>query len=64
MDESVISFVKGELSKQTIVYHTQKIINKYFELKFDGDKCGLFLSLLIFMAFIVSRKTTRNKDNK
>ena len=54
--ESVISSLKGELSKRSIAYQTQQIINNYFHSKCDADKCRLFLYLLKCRYFIVVRK--------
>ena len=44
------------LSKCSIAYQTQHILNKYFVSKCDGDKCRLFLSLLKYRGMNIVRK--------
>ena len=44
------------LSKRSISYQTQQILNKYFVSKCDGDKCRLFLSLLKSRGMNIVRK--------
>ena len=46
VDEGLLNSIEGTLSKHSILYQTQQILNKYFVYKCDGDKCKLFLSLL------------------
>ena len=46
VDEGLHNSNEGTLSKRSIAYQTQQILNKYFVSKCDGDKCRLFLSLL------------------
>ena len=48
---------KSTLSKCSIAYQTQQILNKYFDSKCDGDKCRLFLSLLKYRGMNIVRKS-------
>ena len=49
--------MEGTLSKRSIAYQTQQILNKYFEKKCDGDKYRLFLSLLKSRSMNIVRKS-------
>ena len=42
VDEGLLNSIEGTLSKHSIYYQTQQILNKYFVSKCDGDKCRLF----------------------
>ena len=42
VDEGLLNSMEGKLSKHSIAYQTQHILNKYFEEKCDGDKCRFF----------------------
>ena len=46
VDERLNS-IEGTLSKRSIAYQTQQILNKYFDSKCDGDKCKLFFVRII-----------------
>ena len=46
VDEILLNYIEGTLSKHSIAYQSQQILDKYFDSKSDGDKCRLFLSLL------------------
>ena len=54
--ESLLNSIEGTLSKCSIAYQTQKILDKYFDSKFDGDKSRLFLSLLKSRSMNIVRK--------
>ena len=56
VDESLLNSIEGTLSKCSISYQTQKILDKYFDSKSDGDKCKLFLSLLKSRSMNIVRK--------
>ena len=57
VDEGLLNSIEGTLSKRSIAYQTQQILNKYFEEKCDGDKCRLFLSLLKSRSMNIVRKS-------
>ena len=57
VDEGLLNSMQGMLSKCSIAYQTQHILNKYFEGKCDGDKCRLFLSLLKSRSVTIVRKS-------
>ena len=56
VDESLLNSIEGTLSKRSIAYQTQQILDKYFDSKSDGDKCRLFLSLLKSRSMNIVRK--------
>ena len=57
VDEGLLNSIEGTLSKRSITYQTQQIINKYFVSKCDEDKCRLFLSLLKYRGMNIVRKS-------
>ena len=57
VDEGLLNSIEGTLSKHSIAYQTQQILNKYFEEKCDGDKRRLFLSLLKSRGMNIVRKS-------
>ena len=61
IDESLNGSLEGTLSKHSIAYQAQQILVNYFDSKCDGDKCRLFISLLISRSMTVVRKNLRIK---
>ena len=59
VDEGILNSIEGTLSKRSIAYQTQHILNKYFVSECDGDKCRLFLSLLKSRCRIIVRRKLR-----
>ena len=57
VDERLLNSIEGTLSKRSISYQTQWILNKYCVSKCDGDKCRLFLSLLKYRGMNIVRKS-------
>jgi hypothetical protein len=46
MDESGLASLEGKLPNHIVLYHSYKIIKKYFETKYNATKCQIFFSLL------------------
>ena len=42
VNEGLLNSIECMLSKRSIAYQTQQILNKYFVSRCDGDKCRLF----------------------
>ena len=61
IDESLIGSLEGTLSKHSIAYQAQQILVNYFDSKYDGDKCRLFISLLKSTSSTIVRKNLRIK---
>ena len=56
VDEGLLNSIEAMLSKRSIDYQTQQILNKYFVSKCDGDKSRLFSSLLKSRGMNIVRK--------
>ncbi len=56
MDEICLSDLDGKFPKCTIKWQCNKLLQEYFEVKGDADKCQLLLYLLKSNCLVVVRR--------